>query len=175
MCLRGKFSTSRHYVQHREVPGTNNQEIFTKKILSIENSMHSALLSPKLAQSLSCYLSFTMATSKPQNLQQKYIIIKTSKIKPSKLKARKTDDQNNLKAWVDSQVALCLLSLAQPSYVRLTSAQPQTTACQQKFHDPELILCWLQTCSGLMLLELTVKINLHSLPIHLESTSLRVH
>ena len=26
-----------------------------------------------------------------------------------------------------------------------------------------------------MLLELTVKINLHSLPIHLESTSLRVH
>ena len=98
-----------------------------------------------------------------------------SKLKKSKLKTRKTDDHNNLKAWVASQVALCLLLLARPSSIRLTGAQPQTTSGQQKFRDPKHCLCWLQTCGGLMLLELTAKINLHSLPIHLESTSLRVH
>ena len=129
----------------------------------------------KLAQGFSCYLSFARVTSEPRNLQNKCIKIKTRKIKPSTLKIRKTEDHNNLKAWVASQVTLWLLSLDRPSCVRLTGAQPQTTIDQQKFRDPTHFLCRFQTCGGIMLIKLATQINLHSLPIHLESTSLRVH
>ena len=78
----------------------------------------------KLPANFPCYLSFTTATLEPRNLPHKYIKIITSKIKPSKLKTRKADDQNNLKAWVATQVVLCLLSLG-PSRVSLIVAQPQ--------------------------------------------------
>ena len=152
--------------------GMSSWESFGRDLVEV---LHSSLLFPKLAQSFLCYLSFATASSEPQNLQHKYIKIKTSKIKPSKLITRKIDDQNNLKAWVAFQVVLCLLSLARPSCVSLTSAQPQNTFGKPKFYGPESCLCWLQTCGGLMLLKLTTKINLHSLPIHLKSTSLKMH
>ena len=113
--------TSRHYRDQQ-------LEIFYKKFSKCRKLPKFSSTHPKLAQSFPCYLSFTKTTSEPRSLQHKYIKIKTSKLKPSKLKTRKTDDQNYLKAWVASQVALCLLSLARPSCVFLTSAQPQTTS-----------------------------------------------
>ena len=83
-----------------------------KNFLSIEKLPALDLLLPKLAQGLSCYLSFATATTEPRNLQHKCIKIKTNKSKPRKIKKKKTEDHNNLKAWVTSQVALCLPSLA---------------------------------------------------------------
>ena len=130
---------------------------------------------PKACTKLSMLFLLAATTSEPRTLQHKYIKIKPSKIKPSKLKTRKTDDQNNLKAWVASQVALCLLSLARLSYVSLTGAQSQWTFGKPTFRGPEHCLCWFQTCGGLVLLELTSKIRLHLLPIHLKSTSFRIH
>ena len=58
--LRGIFSTSRRSRDHQ--PGN-----FYKNFLSVENSLHSALLLPKPAQSFPCYLFLAAATSEPRN------------------------------------------------------------------------------------------------------------
>ena len=154
-------------------PSTKN---FCKNFLSVENSLHSALLFPKACTKLSMLFLLShnnLGTSKHCNKN-------TSKLKQVKsnlanFKQEKTNCKNNLKAWVASQVALCLLLSARPSCVRLTGAQTQWNSGKPTFHVPEHCLCWFQTCGGLVLLELTTKIGLYSLPIHLKSTSFRMH
>ena len=72
------------------VPETINQDFlfFYKNFISVENSLHLALLLPKACTKISMLFLLCHSNLEPLNIATQ-IKIKTSKIKPSKLKTKK--------------------------------------------------------------------------------------